>query len=36
MAEILAKIENNIERDIYVDKFSSELGVGKEAILAEI
>ncbi len=36
MAKILAKIENNIERDIYVDKFSNELGVGKEAILAEI
>ena len=36
MAEILSKIENNIERDIYVDKFSLELGVGKEAILAEI
>lgn len=36
MAEVLAKIENNIERDIYVDKFSLELGVGKEAILAEI
>ena len=36
MAEILAKIDNNIERDIYVDKFSQELGVGKEAILAEI
>lgn len=36
MAEILAKIDNNIERDIYVDKFASELGVGKEAILAEI
>jgi len=36
MAEVLAKIDNNIERDIYVDKFSQELGVGKEAILAEI
>ena len=36
MAEILSKIENNIERDIYVDKFSLELGVGREAILAEI
>ena len=36
MAEILSKIENNIERDVYVDKFSQELGVGKEAILAEI
>lgn len=36
MAEILSKINNNIERDIYVDKYSKELGVGKEAILAEI
>lgn len=36
MAEILSKIDNNIERDIYVDKYSKELGVGKEAILAEI
>lgn len=36
IADVLAKVENNIERDIYVDKFSNELGVGKEAILAEI
>lgn len=36
MAEVLSKIENNIERDIYVDQLSDELGVGKEAILAEI
>lgn len=36
MAEVLSKIENNIERDVYVEKFSMELGVGKEAILAEI
>lgn len=36
MAEILSKVENNIERDIYVDKLSKEIGVGKEAIIAEI
>ena len=36
MADILSKIDNNIERDVYVDKLSDELGVGKEAILAEI
>lgn len=36
IAEILSKVENNIERDIYVDKFSKEIGVGKEAIVAEI
>ena len=36
LSEILAKVDSNIERDIYVDKFSSELNVGKEAIIAEI
>lgn len=36
MADILAKVDNNIERDIYVDKLSKELGVGREAINAEI
>ena len=36
MAEILSKVDNNIERDVYVDKFSKELNVGKEAIIAEI
>ena len=36
LAEILAKVGNTIERDVYVDKFSRELKVGKEAIIAEI
>ncbi len=36
MAIELSKIENNIERDIYVERLSKELGVGKEAILSEI
>lgn len=36
LSEILTKVDSNIERDIYVDKFSRELGVGKEAIIAEI
>lgn len=36
MADVLSKVENNIERDVYVEKFSNELGVGKEAIMAEI
>ena len=36
LSEILSKVESNIERDIYVDKFSRELKVGKEAIIAEI
>lgn len=36
MSEILSKVDNIIERDVYVDKFSRELNVGKEAIIAEI
>lgn len=36
LSEILSKVESNIERDIYVDKYSRELNVGKEAIIAEI
>ena len=36
MAEVLAKVENNIERDIYIEKLSKEVGVGKEAIQAEV
>ena len=36
MADILSKVDNNIERDIYIDKLSKDLGVGKEAINAEV
>ena len=36
MAEVLSKVENNIERDIYIEKLSKEVGVGKEAIQAEV
>ncbi|MBQ8299009.1 MAG: DNA primase [Clostridia bacterium] len=36
MAEVLSKVDNNIERDVYVDKYSTELNVGREAIIAEI
>lgn len=36
MAEVLAKVDNNIERDIYIEKLSKEVGVGKEAIQAEV
>lgn len=36
MADILSKVDNNIERDIYIDKLSKELGVGKEAINVEV
>lgn len=33
---ILAKIKNEIERDIYVSKFSYELGVSKQSVEAQI
>ena len=36
LSQILAQIDSNIERDIYIEKYSRELGVGKEAIVAEI
>jgi DNA primase len=36
MAEILSKVTNNIERDIYIEKLSKDLGVGKEALVAEV
>lgn len=36
MAEVLSKIPNNIERDIYIEKLSKEGGVGKEALIAEV
>ena len=36
MSEVLSKVENTIERDVYVDKYSRALNVGKEAIIAEI
>ncbi len=36
MAEVLSKVPNNIERDIYIEKLSKELGVGKEALVAEV
>ena len=36
IAEILAKVPNNIERDIYIESLSKEVGVGKEALVAEI
>lgn len=36
MSDILSKVGNNIERDVYVEKYSNELNVGKEAIIAEI
>ena len=36
MAEVLSKVPNNIERDIYIEKLSKELSVGKEALIAEV
>lgn len=36
VARILAKVENNIEREVYVDKISLEYKVSKDAIYAEI
>lgn len=36
VAKILAKVDNNMEREIYVDKISLEYKVSKDAIYAEI
>ena len=35
-ANILSKIENNMEREVYIDKISLEYKVSKEAIYAEV
>ncbi len=36
MAKILAKIANQMEREIYIDKLSREYKISKEAIVAEV
>ncbi len=36
MAKILAKITNQMEREIYIDKLSKEYKISKEAIIAEV
>ncbi len=36
IAKLLAKVENKMEREVYIDKISSEYGISKEAIYAEI
>ena len=36
IAKILAKVDNNIEKEIYIDKISDEYKISKEAIHAEI
>jgi DNA primase len=35
-ANILSKIDNNIERDLYIDKIASKYKIGKEPIVKEI
>ncbi len=35
-AKILAKVDNSIEQEIYIDRISSEYGVSKEAIYGEV
>ena len=36
IAQILSKISNNLEREIYIDKISKDYNISKEAIQAEI
>ena len=36
IAKILAKVDNNIEKEVYVDKISKEYGISKEAIYGEV
>ena len=35
VSKILAKVENNIEKEVYIDKISSEYEISKEAIYAQ-
>ena len=35
-AKILAKVDNSIEQEVYIDRISSEYGVSKEAIYGEV
>lgn len=35
IVKILSKVDNNIEKEVYIDKISSEYGISKEAIYAE-
>ena len=36
IAKILAKVDNNMEKEIYIDKISSEYGISKEALYGEV
>ena len=35
-AKILAKVDNSIEQEVYIDRISSEYGVSKEAVYGEV
>ena len=36
IAKILSKVDNNIEKEVYIDKISTEYGISKEAIYGEV
>lgn len=36
IAKILSKVDNNMEKEIYIDKISGEYGISKEAIYGEV
>jgi DNA primase len=36
ITSVLSKVENNIEREIYIDKVSTQYGISKEAIYSEV
>ena len=36
IAKILAKVDNNIEKEVYIDKIAKEYGISKEAIYGEV
>ena len=36
IAKILSKVDNNMEKEIYIDKISKEYGISKEAIYGEV
>ena len=36
IAKILAKVDNNMEKEVYIDKIAREYGISKEAIYGEV
>lgn len=36
IAKILSKVDNNIEKEVYIEKISTEYGISKEAIYGEV